>query len=149
MDQAWFEMVDIRRRRLASAVWIPLRAVDTSERKEAYAEVGYQQVFFGAGSVAFPVDQREAAERLGWSDIGIGHSHGHWMQDHEYFPCDRFDGSYRGGPIGLNLVLDQSGHGSKKAEWHLHQDLVMALALFREEHTWICPREGYAEIARL
>jgi len=66
--------------RLASAVWIPLRAADTSEHVGSYGQVGYRDVFFGAGSTGFPADQREAAEKLGWSDIGISHSHGPWIK---------------------------------------------------------------------
>lgn len=149
MEQTWFEMADIRRRHFASAVWLSLRAAETTEHLGTYAEIGYREVFFGSGSAAFPIDQREAVEKLGWSDIGIGQSHGPWIRGSEYVPSDRFDRGGSDGPVGLNLVLEQSGHGSTKAEWHLHQDLAIALGLFREGNSWVCPREGYVEVARL
>jgi hypothetical protein len=37
-------------------------------------EIGYVGEFFGCGSVAFPPEHREVAEKLGWSSIGISHS---------------------------------------------------------------------------
>src|SRR5208283_2239440 len=33
--------------------------------------------------------------------------------------------------------------------WHLHQDYVVTLGLQREGDIWVCPREGYSEVARL
>ena len=33
--------------------------------------------------------------------------------------------------------------------WHLHQDLVIALGLKREGDIWLCPDEGYIDVAHL
>lgn len=52
-------------------------------------------------------------------------------------------------PLGVHLADAQGFDGAENQEWHLHQDLAIALGLFREEDKWLCPREGYAEIARL
>jgi len=43
-------MSDIRRAELATAVWIPLRAVQNIERTGKYGFMGFKEEFFGAGS---------------------------------------------------------------------------------------------------
>lgn len=75
MNQEWFEMADIRRRRFANAVWIPLRAVQKVESVGRYGYLGYKEEIFAAGSLAVPIDKKSAAERLGWDDIGLGWQH--------------------------------------------------------------------------
>ncbi len=54
MNQDWFEMKDVRRRRLATSVWIPLRAVQTLEKHGSYGYEGFKEEFFGAGTLAVP-----------------------------------------------------------------------------------------------
>ena len=75
MDQAWFEMADIRRRGLSNAVWIPLRASRQIQRIGRYGYVGFRDEFFGVGSLAVPEDKKADALQLGWSSVGISHNH--------------------------------------------------------------------------
>jgi hypothetical protein len=49
----------------------------------------------------------------------------------------------------MELVLDQSFDGIRPRIWHLNQDLVFALRLLREGDVWVCPSEGYLDVARL
>ncbi len=70
MEQKWFEMAEIRKRRFDSAVWIPLRACQRSETGKR-GHLGYKSEFFGAGSLAVPLSKRDAAARLGWMDLGL------------------------------------------------------------------------------
>jgi hypothetical protein len=145
MDQAWFEMREIRRKHLDGAVWIPLRVSETTE-SGAPGHLGYRMEFLGLTSVAIPVAQREKAQRLEWSAIGLRNSHGGYVVNGEYVPADVFkDGELN----GVYLVLEQDGNREESREWHLHQDLVITLRLKREGDTWIAINEGYIDVARL
>lgn len=148
MDQEWFEFRDVRGRRLDSAVWIPLRAVRSLREVGRKGYVGYLEEFYGVGSLAVSCDQREAAERLGWMDVGISHEHSGSYQDGRYIPADHYE-SYEGALIGIHPVLDQRGNRDEQSEWHLHQDMVITLGLKREGDVWVAPDEGYLEIAHL
>ena len=140
-------MREIRRRKLESAVWIPLRAMNKIEVGR-YGFAGSEVEFFGAGSLAVPLDKRDSANQLGWMDIGISHNHGPYFDDETYRPGDVYD-SNPGDSLGIHLVLDQHVNSIEVAEWHLHQDLVLALGLKREGDVWVSPNEGYLEVARL
>ena len=75
MPQAWFEMAEIRRRKFASSAWIPLRVVQPICEEGNRGHLGFKEEFFGAGSIAVPVDLKEKTTKLGWSDVGISHEH--------------------------------------------------------------------------
>jgi hypothetical protein len=148
MNQDWFEMKDVRRRKLATSVWIPLRAVHTIEKHGSYGYDGFKEEFFGAGTLAVSVEKKAKAEKLGWMDVGIIHEHGSYVQDDKYHPADVYEddnGEFR----GIYLVLEQRANSIETKEWHLNQDLVIALALKREGDTWVSPDEGYIEVAKL
>jgi hypothetical protein len=148
MNQEWFEMASVRKRWLANSVWIPLRAVNRIEETGQYGSVGYRQEFYGAGTLAVPIDAKEKAEELGWMDIGISHEHGSYVDSGRYIPCDVYE-HYSGELKGIALALVQRGNSEEFSQWHLHQDFVIALGLKRENDTWVCPDEGYTEVARL
>lgn len=148
MNQDWFEMSDIRRRKLKSSVWIPLRAVQELQKNGRYGFLGYKKEFFGTGTVAVPIDQKDAASKLGWEDIGIKHNHSGFYDDGKYIAADVYE-DYKGKFIGVNLVLDQHLNNVEVSEWHLHQDFVVTLGLKREKDVWVCPNEGYIQVARL
>jgi len=148
MDQEWFEMADIRRRKLNSAVWIPLRASQTLEAAGKQGHLGYRQEFFGLGSIAVPLEKRARAKTLNWGDVGLGHSHKGFIQDGRYVPADVFDG-WRQDLGGVALVLAQDGNSDDPPEWHLHQDFVITLKLKKEGDSWLAMDEGYIEVARL
>ncbi|MFA4957774.1 MAG: hypothetical protein WC556_12465 [Candidatus Methanoperedens sp.] len=148
MEQNWFEMRDIRRRKLASAVWIPLRAIDRIEDIGKFGHLGNQSEFFGVGTLAVPTESKDEMHKLSWSDIGIMHNHCGCVEGGKYIPSD-VDEGYRAKYTGLHLVLDQRGNSAELPEWHLHQDFVITLGLKREGDSWIRPDEGYIEVARL
>lgn len=147
-DQSWFEMISLRKRRLAGSVWIPLRAIHVIEEAGRYGWIGYRKEFFGAGSITVPLNKREEAGRLGWMDVGILHEHRSYIEDGRYVPCDTYE-DYNGQTIGIHLALEQSFNSAEQKEWHLHQDFVIALGLKRERDVWVRPVEGYIEVARL
>ncbi len=148
MNQAWFEMPDIRRSKLGTAVWIPLRAVHQIERAGEYGFVGFKEEFYGAGSLAVPTRSKEKAMQLGWDSIGISHNHSGYVEDGRYVPADVYEG-HRTDLVGVHLVLDQRGGGGEPSEWHLHQDFVTTLGLKREGDVWVRPDEDYIEVGRL
>jgi hypothetical protein len=148
MDQEWFEMPKIRRRLFERAVWIPLRVADTINETGQVGYVGYKSEFFGAASLAVSIEQKAHANKLGWSELNINRGHSVYIQADEYIPpnllsdfSDEFVGEY--------LVLQQHFNSKENVEWHLSQDLVIALGLKREGDVWIRPDEGYIEIAKL
>lgn len=147
MDKTWFELKEYRRRRIADAVWIPLRTTEYIEKKGRYGYVGYKKEYFGLGSVGIPLERREQATKLGWSDIGISHAQGIWATAGYYKPVDVYQYNDKV-DLGTELVLVQH-FPDEPQEWHLHQDLVFALGLLRENDQWLRPDEGYAVVARL
>ena len=148
MDQSWFEMRDIRRRKLANAVWIPLRAVHRLQEIGRQGHAGYRQEFYGVGTLAVPKKLRRNAEKLGWDEIGIRHQHSGHLEDSEYFSADVYN-DYYSEFSGIHLVLDQFFNSVDGSKWHLNQDLVITLGLKREDDVWVRPDEGYDTIARL
>lgn len=148
MEQNWFEMRDLRRRKLASAVWIPLRAIDNIEDTGKSGHLGYRSEFFGVSTLAVPTECKDEIHKLGGSDIGISDNHCGYVDEGKYIPSDVYE-DYRAKYTGLHLVLDQRGNSVELSEWHLHQDFVITLGLKREGDSWIRPDEGYIEVAKL
>lgn len=148
MSQEWFEMPDIIRKDFNKSVWIPLRAVYKNEHEGDYGYVGYKEDFFGTGTIAVPVQSEEDAKKLEWMDIGIGHQHAGGIEDGAYIPADIYI-DYKSKFEGVHLVLDQYSDGEETNVWHLHHDLVLTLGLIREGNSWLCPKDGYIEVAKL
>ena len=141
-------MTGIRRRRIADAVWVPLRVSEYIEKAGNYGYEGYKEEFFGLGSIATLLNNRFQVDKLGWSEIGIGHNQGVYATKEWYKPADVYQ-YYDGVDLGIELVLVQNFPGEEPPEWHLNQDLVMALGLLREGDEWVRPAEGYTLVARL
>ena len=148
MPQVWFEMAEIRRRKFALSAWIPLRAVQPICEEGKRGHLGFKEEFFGVGLLAIPIDLKDKATKLGWSNVGISHEHRACVDDGRYIPSDVYEYS-QGEQIGFSLVLEQRLTGAEQRVWHLHQDFVIALELMKDGDRWICPNEGYTEVARL
>jgi hypothetical protein len=147
MNQSWFEMKDLRKHKLDNSVWIPLRAEKSTRNDVSFGRIGYQEEFSGHGSLMIPVDKLSVTENLNWDDIGISHIHGLNFFGEEYSQPD----IYKSEDFeGIHLVLNQCfDNNFDNNEWYLHQDLVIGLGLKREGDIWLCPREGYVEVAKL
>lgn len=147
MDQSWFEMWDLRKRKLDKSVWIPLRAEKIIRNSVQFGFIDYIEEFIGYGSIMVPIDKQSFTEQLDWTDVGITHTHSCSFHDCKYVPADVY---YNDELEGVNLVLNQSFDNNLDCnEWHLHQDLVISLGLKRESDIWICPSQGYVEVAKL
>ena len=148
MDQAWFEMNDIRRSNLASKAWIPLRSAQCIERAGKPWCVGFHEDRTKTVSLAVPIDNRSDVLALSWDEIGIGYDHRGCDVDGQYVPADVYKDDEKRF-VGVHLVLNQPGVGSEPSQWHLHQDFVVTLGLKREDDTWVRPAEDHIEVARL
>lgn len=147
MNQAWFEMEDTRRRRFANAVWIPLRAAQETSRGAPDEELGHQEEYFGSGGVAFPLANRAIADELSWTDLAL-RTHRVRVTQKGYKRADAYTLDDIT-DIGMELVLAQSAGGGTPPVWHLNQELVFALGLYREGDNWLCASEDFAEVAHL
>lgn len=149
MEKSWFEMNSIKRRQFNNAVWIPLYACQELERIGRIGYDGYRSEFFGCGALAVPVEEKEQAAKMGWDSIGIGYDSVPWVDENgKYFAsdiCTDFENHF----LGLRLVLRQEMESPESNELFLHQDFVLALGLKREGDTWVCPAEGYVEVAHI
>src|ERR1022692_4281910 len=98
MEQKWFEMTEIRKRRFDSAVWIPLRANQKDETGK-WGHLGHTSEYFGVSSLAVPLRKRDAAASLGWSDLNLMHDHCGSAYGGRYVAADEYDDKQLKGAI--------------------------------------------------
>lgn len=147
MNQEWILQTKETRRAFAEATWVPLRASRNDEQGEV-RKVGYVSEYFGCGSVAFPPEHREVAERLSWSDIGIGHNvQPYAYEDGHYSPIDQYQYNDKE-PIGVELVFEYPQPVVGGTQWILNPDLVVALHLIKDGGNWVRPEEDFVIVAR-
>lgn len=149
IDKAWFQMEAIRKRFYDQSVWIPLRASQNIETPELLHKPGSKDEFFGVGTLAVYQDRKKDGDSLEWMDIGLIDSQAPYV-NHKgtYIASDvRIDSDNI--PLGIYLVLSRPGNAVEHAEWHLHQDFIMAFNLKREGDSWVDIDEGYVEVARI
>jgi len=144
MEQKWFEMMEIRKRRFDSAVWIPLRANQNAEAGK-WGYLGYSSEFFGAGSLAVPLRKRDEATSLGWTELGLSNDHGGYADHGCYVAADQYE-RLKG---AIPLVMSQRGNSAEPLTWHIHPDFVITLGLKREGNVWVAMDEDYIEVVRL
>lgn len=149
MNRDWVLQTRETRRSFANATWVPLRASQDEEQGKArVTQIGYVSEFFGCGSVAFPPQHREVAEKLSWSDLGIGHSaRPHAYEDGYYSPVDQYQYNDKE-PIGVELVFEHDQPVVGGTKWILNPDLVIALRLVKEGNNWVRPEEDFVVVAR-
>lgn len=147
MNQEWILQTKETRRTYSNSTWVPLRASCT-EQKGELKDIGHISEFFGCGSVAFPPENREVAEQLGWDRIGIGHivrpyayEDGHYSSIEQYQYNDKET-------IGVELVFEHPQPVVGGRLWILNPDLVVALHLIKEGNNWVRPEENFVVVAR-
>lgn len=147
MDKDWILLTKETRRTFSRAAWVPLRALCNDENGSS-THLGFVSDCFACGSVAFPPEHREQAEKLSWRDIGIGHNVlPYAYEDGYYASIDQYQHNDKE-PIGIELVFEhpQPVVGGKK--WILNPDLVVALRLIKEGTNWVRPEENFIVAAR-
>jgi hypothetical protein len=145
MDLGEFLLHGHRKRDFNKEVWVPLRA-HSGQRTGEFGSEGYVSDFFGAGSVAVPLnDIAAASESLSWYNNGIAHDHKGYIQDKVYYPADVYEGD---GFRGVNLVIAQEPTHGEPAVWYLNPDLFTTLNLRRDGNKWLAADEGFSEVIR-
>ncbi len=147
MNEAWILQASEIRRPFSRATWVPLRA-SLNDEKGNVKNVGYVGDVFACGSVAFPKQHHELAQRLSWSDIGIGHTVApHAYSDGHYLPIDEYQYNDKE-PVGINLVFEHPQPVVGGRQWILNPDLVVALRLIKDGPNWVRPEEDFVVVAR-
>lgn len=148
MTEDWILQTFETRRAFSTATWVPLRA-SASDEKGDVKQIGFLSEYFGLGSAAFPEEHRAfVEERLGWSDIGIGHTVAPYAyEDGYYATIDQYQYNDKE-PIGVNLVFEHPQPVLGTKQWILNPDLVVALGLIKEGTNWVRPKENFVVVAR-
>ena len=148
MNRDWILQSRETRRLFANSTWVPLRAsVKLEQDHPEVTEVGHVSEYFGCGSVAFSPEHREVADRLSWSEIGIGHSARPFAyEDGYYSSIDQYQHNDKE-PIGIELVFEHEQPVVGGRQWILSPDLVVALRLIKEGNNWVRPEEDFVVVA--
>lgn len=147
MDSDWVLLSRETRRKFATATWVPLRASQQQNSGEI-TQVGFTSDVFACGSVAFPPEHRDRADKLGWSDIGIGHNVlPYAYDDGDYSPIDQYQYNDKE-PLGVELVFEHPQPVVGGRKWILNPDLVVALRLIKDRENWIRPEEDFTVVVR-
>ena len=147
MKKEWILQTKETRINFAKATWIPLRASNSNEQGDS-KKIGHVSEYFGVGSVAFPPENREIAENLSWSDIGIGHSAKPYAyEDGHYSSIEQYEYQDKE-PIGVELVFEHYQPVVDRRLWIINPDIVVALNLIKDGNSWVRPEENFAVVAR-
>lgn len=149
MEKKWFEMQDLIRKDYDKSVWIPLLSSQVLNKQGEIGYEGYIEEFLGAVSIMFPEEKRQEALKINWSDVSLGHDNRPYADEGGYKEAGNFE-HYTNGLAGKYLVLQQYfDYGGEKPEWHLSQDIVLALGLWKKGDNWFLPKENYLKVACL
>ncbi len=147
MNQDWILQKNETRRTFSNATWVPLRA-SINEENGDIRSIGYVGEYFGCGSVAFPPEHRDIAEKLSWSSIGISHgAQPYAYEDGYYSSIEQYQYNDKE-PIGIHLVFEHPQPVVGGRLWILNPDLVVALRLIKEGNNWVRPEENFVVVAR-
>ena len=147
MNQDWILQKKETRRTFSKSTWVPLRASINDEKGDC-KYTGHVGEYFGCGSVAFPPEHREIAEKASWSDIGIGCTPKPYAyEDGYYSTIEQYQWNDKE-PIGIHLVFEHPQPVVGGTLWVLNPDLVAALRLIKEGNNWVRPEENFVVVAR-
>ena len=147
MNQDWILQKKETRRTFSKSTWVPLRASVNNEKGNCKIP-GHVGEYFGCGSVAFPPEHRQIAEKASWTDIGIGCTpQPYAYEDGYYSSIEQYQWNDKE-PIGVHLVFEHPQPVVGGNFWILNPDLVVALRLIKEGNTWVRPEENFVVVAR-
>ncbi len=142
----WFEMKELRKRDTNRSAWIPLHAAWSQLEGKCW-EAGCVEEHFSCTAIVVPTEQEESARALGWGDRPHGSARPD-IDDGEYTRANIY--RRRSDTVtGELVVLTQEPTSDGVPEWHLDQELVLALRLHREGDSWVSAEEDFEEVVRL
>jgi hypothetical protein len=148
INQAWFELQDVRRRSFAKGAWVPVYGTRKFLSEEHFPEIGYVRDTLSVSAVAIHAEKRELAEPLSWSDFSNENSRPFVDEEGRFHDAAAFLGRTNE-DIGFRLVLRQETNRAHPTRVMIHQDFVTAYGLVEEENKWLRPCVGYDEVIRL
>lgn len=147
MNQDWILQKKETRRTFSRSTWVPLRASINDEKGDC-KYTGHVGEYFGCGSVAFPPEHRQLAEKASWSDIGIRSTpQPYAYEDGYYSTIEQYQWNDKE-PIGIHLIFEHPQPVVGGSLWILNPDLVVALRLIKEGSNWVRPEENFVVVAR-
>lgn len=147
MNKDWILQKKETHRIFSKSTWVPLRASINDEQGNPQY-IGYTNEYFGCGSVAFPPEHREIAEKASWSDIGIGCTvQPYAYEDGYYSSIEQYQWNDKE-PIGIHLIFEHPQPVIGGRIWVLNPDLIVALRLIKEGNNWVRPEENFVVVAR-
>lgn len=147
MNKDWILQKKETRRIFSKSTWVPLRAMSNDEHGDSQ-HIGYTSEYFGCGSVAFPPEHRDIAEKVSWSDIGIGCTvQPYAYEDGYYSSIEQYQRNDKE-PIGVHLVFEHPQPVIGRRMWILNPDLIVALRLIKDGNNWVRPEENFVVVAR-
>lgn len=131
--------------------FVPLKASVPGKNDKKIDCLGYREDLFYLSSILLPIGEKERMLNLGCDAMrgGIDFYSYYIGEDGTYSPADQIRGvgEFSMEVCGVLPVLDQ--YIDFSYVWHLNQDIVIALKLFKKNGYWIAPEDDYAEIARI
>lgn len=147
LTQAWFELVDLRRRSFSRSVWIPIYGEDYAINELAYPKVGHIHELLAVGAAVIFEKHRQEAESLDWHDFSQSDTVPFVDDQGEYHLADHFPYG-AASSMGFRLVLSQYTNSLHNKTVELHHDFRMAYGLILEDNHWLKPSSGYEAVAR-
>ena len=146
VNKDWFEMRDLRRPRLSTATWIPLRFLETTRSQRKWIAMGGWEEHFQVIAIELPLAAQQSVPGLDWV-VAQCSIHEPSVQNEGWVRAGTFRDERFGDFSGRYPVLVSSTCG--ETEWLLDQDVVLALGLIREGESWVRPKEDFLDVARL
>ena len=147
MTKDWILQTKETRRKFANSTWIPLRSICESEKGDV-KNIGYISESFGCNSLAFPLEHKDLAETLDWSNIGIRLEVKPCVFDSgHYKTIDQYEWNEKE-PVGVHLTPDHPQPVIGGRKWIINPDLIVALRLIKEKNSWVRPEEDFVEVIR-
>lgn len=142
----WIELQKARTKKYDSSIWIPLYESTIKKTGELF-HVDYTEEVCLIKSILINKSDFDKANTLNWDRVGLCKAKS-VVENGKYIPCDVLDKEFYDVDGILPVLVQQHGHCLPEI-WELHQDIVIALKLYRDGDVWICPDEDYIEVAHL
>ena len=143
----WFEMNDLKKIDYNKTSWVPLCAYYNDLTEGEYGYAGHKSSYFSSIAIIFNKNEKEKGFDLDWNDANPIEDNSPTIDD--IYNCAGSFLSFDHKLKGEYPVLQQLFYTGETKEWHLSQDLILALGLKREGDVWIRPEEDYMEVVKL